>query len=231
MSAPRRTALVTGSARRVGRAIAEGLVADGYDVLIHARDADRALAAAEELGAAGSVGADLEAADSADVIAAAVVSTFGDRGLDLVVNSASSFERVDAWHEAGVDGWRRAMSVNARAPYLVTSTLLPQLRRARGAVINISDTAAHEHWTTFPIHSASKAALESLTLSGARALARDDVRMLAIVPGLILAPDGWSEARIERERAAGTLGSPDELVRTVIALADDRTRTGEIVVL
>ncbi|MCB0877517.1 MAG: SDR family NAD(P)-dependent oxidoreductase [Thermoleophilia bacterium] len=227
----RSTALVTGSARRVGRAIAEALVADGWDVMFHAREGARAREACEEVGGAGWVGADLLRAEAADEIAAAAAATFGEHGLDLLVNSAATFERVDRWDGAGIDGWQRAMAVNARAPYLLTCALLPMLRTARGLVVNVSDHAAQEHWPAYPVHSASKAALESLTLSGAAALAPDGVRMVAISPGTILPPDEWDEDRVARERAARRVGSPDVLVDAIRELAGDPLRSGEIVVL
>jgi pteridine reductase len=227
-----RNAIVTGSARRVGRAIAEALIADGWRVLLHAREGARAREACEEAGGAGWVGADLMQAEAADEIAAAALDSFGhESGLDLLVNSASSFEHVPRWEEAGVSGWQRSMAVNARAPYLLTVATLPMLRRARGLVVNVSDIAAHEHWPTFPVHSASKAALESLTISGATALGPDGVRMVALAPGTIMAPEHWTAERIQQEAAAGKLGTPAELIRTIRELADDAARTGEIIAL
>jgi len=227
-----RTAVVTGSARRVGRALAQALVVDGWRVLVHAREGERARAACDELGAAGWVGADLQRAEAADEIAEAARATFGaGAGLDLLVNSAASFERVEHWAGAGLDGWQRAMAVNARAPYLLAAALLPMLRTAGGLVVNVSDHAAHEHWPSHPVHSASKAALESLTLSGAAALRAEGVRMCAVSPGTILPPEDWTEERIERERAARGVGTPDELAATILALAADPSRTGEIIVL
>jgi pteridine reductase len=227
---PPRNAIVTGSARRVGRAIAEALVADGWRVLLHAREGARAREACEEAGAAGWVGADLMEAEASEQIVAAAMDTFGhDAGLDLLVNSASSFEHVARWEEAGVSGWQRSMAVNARAPYLLTVAALPMLRRSRGLVVNVSDIAAHEHWPTFPIHSASKAALESLTLSGAAALGPDGVRMVAIAPATIMAPEHWTPERVQQEAAAGKLGTPDVLIRTIRELAEDPTRTGEVI--
>lgn len=223
-------AVVTGSARRVGRAVAEALIADGWRVLFHAREGARARAACDDAGGAGWVGADLMQVEAADEIAAAAGAAFGEVGLDLLVNCAASFERVASWQEAA-DGWDRAMHVNARAPYLLTVALLPMLRAARGLVVNVSDHAAHEHWQAYPIHSASKAALESLTLSGAAALAGDGVRMAAVSPGTILPPDEWDAARIAKEAHARGVGTPDELARTIIELAADPSRTGEIVVL
>lgn len=236
-----RTAVVTGSARRVGRAIAEALVADGWHVLFHAREGAHARAACAEVGGAGWVGADLMHAEAADAIATAARATFGGgagadangdgAGLDLLVNSAASFERVATWDAAGIDGWQRAMAVNARAPYLLTCALLPMLRTAGGLVVNVSDHAAQQHWPAYPIHSASKAALESLTLSGAVALAPDGVRMVAISPGTILPPDDWDADQVAHHRERRGVGTPDELVRSILALTADSQRTGEIIVL
>lgn len=227
-----RTAVVTGSARRVGRAIAEALVADGWRVLFHARDGARAREACDTAGGAGWVGADLARAEAADEIADAARSAFGEEaGLDLLVNCAASFERVATWDGAGVDGWQRSMAVNARAPYLLTCALLPMLRASGGLVVNVSDHAAQQHWPAYPIHSASKAALESLTLSGAAALAPDGVRMVAISPGTILPPDEWDADRVARHDQARGVGTPDELVRCILELARDPHRSGEVIVL
>jgi pteridine reductase len=212
--------------------IADALIADGWRVLLHARVGAHAREACEVAGGAGWVGADLAQAESADAIAAAARDAFGaDAGLDLLVNSASSFERLPRWEDADLDSWQRSMAVNARAPYLLTVALLPMLRAAHGLVLNVSDIAAHEHWPTFPIHCASKAALESLTLSGAAALRADGVRMVAVAPGTILPPDHWTDARTAQEAAAGKLGTPDVLVRTILELAADPARTGEIIPL
>lgn len=224
------TAIVTGSARRVGRAVAAALVEQGWQVLIHSRDERRASEACAALGAAGSVAADLMSAEAADTIAQAARDVFGiGGGLDLLVNSASTFERVDAWETAGVGGWQRAMAVNARAPYLLTCALLPMLRRARGLVVNVSDHSATQHWVQFPIHAASKTALESLTISGAAALAPDHVRMVAIAPGTIMAPESWPAQRVRAEQDAGGLGTPDELVDCILALTEDPGRSGEVI--
>lgn len=227
-----RTAIVTGSARRVGRAIADALVADGWRVLFHAREGDRAREACEQAGGTGWVGADLMDPDAASVIADAARATFGvEQGLDLLVNSASSFEHVATWPDVDPDSWARSMVVNAQAPYQLTVALLEPLRAAGGLVVNVSDIAAHEHWPTFPVHSASKAALESLTLSGAVALRDHGIRMVALAPGTILAPEHWSPERTAQEAAAGNLGTPQVVIDAIRQLADDPARTGEVIPL
>lgn len=225
-----RTALVTGSARRVGRAIAQALVADGWTVLVHARAREAAEAAAAELGAQAGIGADLADPEGVAQLAAATADAVPD-GLGLLVNSAATFERVEPWGAAGADGWARAMDVNARAPYLLTAALVPLLRAGGGSVVNISDRAGQAHWATYPVHSAAKAALDSLTVSGARALAADGIRVNAVSPRTILPLDEWDEERIEQERAAGRLHEIAPFLHAVVELANDPERTGEIVLL
>lgn len=228
------TALVTGSARRVGRIIAHALVNAGWRVIIHARSSNQAARACSELGAHTSFGADLGLEGTPgefSTVAKRVLGEFG--GLDLLVNNAASFERVTDWDAATLDSWARSMNINARAPYFVTSALLPWLERGDngrgGLVVNISDRAAHEHWPHYPTHAASKAALESLTLSGARALAPRGIRMVAIVPGTILPPDDWTSERIEKEREVRGIGDPNKLANTILRLTHERARTGEII--
>ncbi|MCW2950195.1 MAG: pteridine reductase [Thermoleophilia bacterium] len=212
----------------MGRALAEGLVADGWDVFVHARDPDRAAQASRELRAFASAGADLGDIGAIEQLARSAAAAFAGRGLDLLVNSASSFEQTSAWADGGADSWARAFDVNARAPYLLTSALLPLISVAGGLVVNISDRAPHDHWEQFPLHAASKAALEALTLSGARSLARAGVRVNAVVPRTVMPPDDWSPQRIAREHAVGQLSSPARILDAVLELAADATRSGEI---
>jgi pteridine reductase len=220
-----RTALVTGSARRVGRIIAQHLLGAGWQVIVHARDADAAERAATELGALAGIGADLAAAEAAAQLIERTREITGGR-LDLLVNNASTFVyRTPS--EITQEDWAASFDVNARAPHFLTQAAAPLLRDTRGMVVNVSDRAAHEHWTTFPTHAASKAALESLTLSWAKALA-PDVRVNALCPGTILAPDdappNWSEYRTDLTPMPTFLAALD-------ALIDDPARSGEIVLL
>lgn len=217
----------------MGRLVADALAGDGWRVVVHATDAERAAAAAAELAeSTGSVvhglGANLR--EPAEITQfAARASELCDGRIDLLVNSAATFEHVEWWEDVDLEHWAQAMDVNVRAPYFLTQALLPSLVEARGCVVNVSDVAAHEHWTNYPVHSASKAALESLTISGARALGREGVRVNAVVPKTILPPDDWSDERIEQERANGRLQSPQLLVGAICALAADPGRTGQII--
>lgn len=224
-----RTALVTGSARRVGRALAAALVEAGWRVVVHATETDRARAAAVELGAVAGLGADLRDPAEIQRLAAELRHQLGGSELALLVNNAATFVRRSAL-ETTLDDWHDAMDVNTRAPLLLTKALAPDLRAARGLVLNVSDRSAYEHWAHHAVHSASKAALDSLTITLARDL-HPDVRVNAVAPGTILPPDDADPAWVEGLRQRGELGSPQQLVDAVFELLADPTRSGEIVVL
>ena len=168
-------ALVTGGGVRVGRAIALGLVESGYDLVVSYNSS--ATGAAEVATAAARLGrrvhpvqADLSREEDVVRLAHSVADRFG--GLDLLVNSASSFVANDLL-AVTVEEWDAVMAVNLRAPFLLVRETAALLRAARGSVVNIVDLSALQPWTSHPHHSVSKAGLLHLTKVMARALAPD----------------------------------------------------------
>ena len=236
MSTPaRRVALVTGGGVRIGRAIALGLAESGYDLVLgyntSGTGAEEVAEAAREFGRrARTVQADLSGESGALRLGAAAADTFGR--LDLLVNSASGFAAGDLL-EVTADEWDAVMALNLRAPFLLVRETAGLLRAARGSVVNIADLAGLRPWTSHPHHSVSKAALLHLTKVMARRLA-PEVRVNAIAPGVVLPPDDYSEARVERLRRTvplGRIGSPDDVVAAVRFLAGAEYVTGEVVVV
>ncbi len=229
---PQRVALVTGGAVRVGRAIGLGLAKAGYDLVVAYRSS--ATAAEEVREHALDLGrrcelvqVDLARPDAADALADAVTRVFGR--LDLLVNSAATFDAKPLL-EVDADRWDATMAVNVRAPHLVVRATASLLAKARGSVINITDLSAFQPWTGYPHHAVSKAALAHLTRVQARALA-PDVRVNAIAPGAVLAPDGWPAERWEALAEIAPLertGSPDDVVRAVLYLAGADFVTGQL---
>lgn len=229
-----RVAVVTGGAHRVGRALSLGLARAGADVVVHynaSADAAReTVAAIEALGRrAIAVGADLGDPAQIDrpVEAAADLG-----GLDILVNSASLFERAPV-EAIDADAWNRVLAVNLRAPFLLTRAAAPLLRqRAPGLVVNIADLSAFQAWPSFAHHAVSKAGLVHLTRVLARALA-PDIRVNAIAPGTVLPPvdfqgedyAGGSDRRVLRRE-----GSPDDVVDALLYLVRAEFVTGQILV-
>jgi len=230
-----RTALVTGGARRVGRAISLGLAEAGFDVLVnhHASpgDAREVVDRIEALGQrAVAVQGDVSASGDVERVAAVLREQFGR--LDLLVNNASLFQPRRLL-EVEEEEWDRVMAVNLKAPFLMLKATADLLEAAQGTVVNLVDLSATQPWMEYAHHAVSKAGLLHLTRVMARAMA-PRVRVNAIAPGSVLPPDDADEASRERSRQAtalGTLGTPEDVVRTVLFLHRSPFITGEVVVV
>jgi NAD(P)-dependent dehydrogenase (short-subunit alcohol dehydrogenase family) len=227
-----RTALVTGGAVRIGRAIALGLAEGGYDLVVSYRSSERsAKETAEQIEALGRrcvlVKADLAEAAAADELAETTRERFGR--LDVLVNSAASFRSMPLL-DVDADEWDAVMNVNVRAPHLVVRACADMLRASRGSVVNITDLSAYQAWTQYPHHAVSKAALAHLTRVQARALA-PEVRVNAIAPGAVLPPDDWPKERWDAlaDRAVlKRVGGPEDVVQAVRYLTEARFVTGHV---
>ncbi len=228
-----KTALVTGSARRVGRAIALALGRAGADVVVHYnRSAAEAEAAAEEIRQLGRQAttrqADLTDPAQIESMFAAVAESPGR--LDVLVNSAAVFYRtpIDA---LTAEQWDRQFAVNARAAALCIRCAIPLLRAAGGgAIVNITDIAAEKGWAGYPAYCASKAAVAALTKSAARALAGENIRVNAVAPGAAQ----WAEGQSDDEKQAvlaqvplRRAGSPEDVAAAVVFLARHDYITGQ----
>ena len=229
---PQRVALVTGGAIRVGRAITLALASAGYDVMISYRSstvpAKETRAAVESFGQRCEVvRADLGEAASAVVLIDKVRDTFGR--LDLLVNSAASFDKRDLL-ELDAETWDTVMNLNARAPHLLVRAAADLLQEARGSVVNIADLSAFQPWTDYPAHSVAKAALVHLTRIQARALA-PEIRVNAIAPGAVLPPDNWPTERwntLAQIAPLQRVGSPEDVAQAVLFFAGAEFVTGQI---
>jgi pteridine reductase len=235
MNTNTQVALVTGGAIRVGRAITLGLAAAGYDVAInyHSSAAEAASAAREvhTLGRrAVTIPGDVSDVGDVERIAATVRSEFGR--LDLLVNNASLFQSSPLL-EIEEHEWDRVMAVNLKAPFLMVKAHAGLLEASGGRIVNLVDLSAFQPWVGHPHHAVSKAGLLHLTRIMARALA-PRVRVNAIAPGAVLLPEDYDEEARERSRSAaalGTLGSPDDVVRTLLFLERSPFITGEVIVV
>jgi pteridine reductase len=229
----RRVALVTGGGVRVGGALSLGLAEAGYDVVLHYhRSAGAAREVARAIEALGRrvelVAADLSTSEGAEAVVAAAASAFGR--LDLLVNSAASFEAA-AIADVDAAAWDRVLALNLRGPFLIVRAATSLLHDSRGSVVNILDLSALQPWVDYPHHAVAKAGLLHLTRILARSLA-PHVRVNAVAPGPVLPPEGLDEAARERERRRtplGSIGTPQDVVRTVVFLASSPFITGEVV--
>lgn len=230
-----RVALVTGGGIRVGRALALALGTRGATVAVHyhgsGAEAATAVAAIEAGGGeAAAFQADLTGRHAPEALVGEVLSRFGR--LDILVNSAAIMERTP-FGETTPEAWDRIIALNLRAPYLLTQAAGPHLRRARGAVVNISDLAAFETWPGYIPHGLAKAGVVYMTRALARVLA-PEVRVNAIAPGTVLLPEHFSAEDAAHLRATTPLtreGSPDDVVHAMIFLLEAEYVTGETIIV
>ena len=227
---------VTGSARRVGRAIALAFAEHGANLVIHhvspssAEPAQAAVAKARGMGVDAMVTTGDQAnPEHVDRMLLEVRAYYGR--LDVLVNSAALFERAD-FMEIEHEAWQRVMDVNLTGPFLLTqrAARLMMACESNGVIINIGDNGGLNGWVSYPHHSVAKAGLVMLTRISALALAKHDIRVNCVVPGPVLAPPGGEEAfeRVVQRLPLGRAGSPQEVGEACVFLAQTEFATGTI---
>lgn len=235
-----KVALVTGAARRLGKAIALALAEEGAHLVVHYGRSDaEAQQTVDELRQRGSHAVAIQA-DLADPDAIARLFEAVDRQLnrlDVLVNSASTF-RACAFDAIDAAQWDEVLAVNLRAPFLCTqhaARLMRAVPRGEGEtalVVNLADLSGVSVWTGYAHHAVSKAGLIHLTHVAARELA-PVIRVNAVVAGPILPPmgmdpDGEPWRRITRRVPLGRAGRPDEIAQAVLFLAKNDYMTGAV---
>ncbi|MDX1481776.1 MAG: pteridine reductase [Woeseiaceae bacterium] len=231
-----RTALVTGSARRIGAAIARSLHAAGAKVAIHYRSSESDAAALRDdlnrrrADSAATFRADLADEDRIPALVDAVVA-WGN-SLDVLVNNASSFYPTPLGSITEKE-WNDLVGSNFRAPLFLSQAAHPHLRDGGGSIVNIVDIHARRPLRDHAVYGSAKAALVMLTRSLAKDLA-PEVRVNGVAPGAILWPeDGMSDdarASILRQIPLGRTGDPADIANCVLWLVRDATYvTGQII--
>lgn len=211
------TALVTGAALRLGRAMALELAQAGHDIAIHyAGSADAAEQTAKEVRALGvravTLQADLTREDDMQALLPRAVAALG-APITVLINNASIFE-YDNLASATRDSWDRHMESNLRAPFVLTQALAAQIPDpvddengeplAQGLVVNMIDQRVHKLTPEFMSYTIAKMGLWALTRTAAQALA-PHVRVNAIGPGPTLQGARQTAAHFARQRAATIL--------------------------
>jgi pteridine reductase len=228
-------ALVTGGARRVGRAIVLALAGRGADVVVHfnsgAAEAEETAAAARGMGVrAALLQGDLSDALVAEALPQRAAGQFGQ--LDIVVNSAAVMERTPIGSVTAA-AWDAMFALNLRAPFLVAQAAAPLLAVHSGCIVNIADLAAFETWPAYVPHAITKAGVVQMTRGLARALA-PSVRVNAVAPGAVLLPDEWDDAtaeRLARTTPLQRLGTAEDVAQAVVYLCEASYVTGEVLIV
>ncbi|MEP7181204.1 MAG: pteridine reductase [Betaproteobacteria bacterium] len=229
--------LVTGGAKRVGAAICRRLHGAGASLMLHFRSSGgeaRLLQAELNHVRANSVAliqADLLDLAKLPKLVEQTIQTYGR--LDALVNNASSFFPTPVG-DISAEAWEDLIGTNLRAPLFLAQAAAPALRKAQGAIVNISDIHAERPLKNFVVYSIAKAGLAGLTRSLARELA-PEVRVNAIAPGPILWPDDTSFDELSRQRIISHTplrreGTPEDIAKAVhFLIADAPYVTGETI--
>jgi len=229
------TALVTGAGRRIGRAIALRLAAEGARVAVHYRNSrvEAEAVAAEIVGAGGealSLQAELSRVTEINGLFDRVEQAFGS--LDILVNNAAIFSPTPV---GGTDEaeWDAIVDTNLKAQFFAAQRAAPLLvRGGRGRIINLSSLGGLLAWPTYTAYSVSKAGVIMLTRTLARALA-PAITVNAIAPGTISfsedAPD--VAQRAARSAPLQRPGSASDITDAVVYLIGAAYVTGQVLVV
>jgi 3-oxoacyl-[acyl-carrier protein] reductase/pteridine reductase len=212
----RKTALVTGAARRLGREIALDLARGGMDVAItyrsSAEEAERTVDAIRAMGAEGfGVAMDVRTEASVKSAVAAVLQRFGR--VDVLVNNAGIFESAPLG-EITLAQWDAVFETNARGPFLVAREALPALKATAGRIVNLGSLGGSHAWASHGHYCASKAALEMLTKVMAKAFA-PEVSVNCVAPGYIAFEGDAQAAHFAAKTPMGRNGSAQDVAEAV----------------
>src|SRR6267154_4373284 len=229
-----RVALVTGAAKRLGRAVALRLAEEGADIVIHYRssaaEANSAIAEIEKMGRRGvAIAADLTSVAEIKRLFDEAAKQFGR--LDILVNCAANFlpsSIISTTEEV----WDASLDSNLKAPFFCAQAAAPLLRRTRGTIINFADTGGLLGWPGYIAHSVSKAGVVMLTKVLAKALA-PEVRVNSIAPGTITMPGDPPEWETDFVKLAPLrrTGAPSDIADAVVFLVQSQFMTGQVLVV
>jgi NAD(P)-dependent dehydrogenase (short-subunit alcohol dehydrogenase family) len=180
-----KVAVVTGAAQGIGRAIADGLAAEGARIVVaDLRGAEEAAAAYE-----GGVGLTVDVADEEDVQRLADETVERCGGIDVLVNNAGLYASLEMrpFEQIPLEEWRRVMDVNVASMFLTARAVVPVMRRRGGGrIVNISSGTPFRGVPFLLHYVTSKGAIVALTRALAKELGKDDVLVNCVAPGFTM---------------------------------------------
>ncbi len=224
-------ALVTGGAKRVGKAIVQALAARGCHLIVHyhrsqpqAQETVRALRAAGHRALA--LQADITKEDQVEAMIEAATAHFGR--IDILVNNAALFYRTPV-EMLTVEDWERVMDVNLTGTFLCAHKIGLRMREwGWGHIINIADVAGERPWADYIPYSVSKACVLTFTQGLAMELA-PQVMVNAVIPGPVLFQEDTPDNVRQREIGKTLVkrpGSPQDVAQVVVFVAESDYSTG-----
>jgi NAD(P)-dependent dehydrogenase (short-subunit alcohol dehydrogenase family) len=215
--------LITGGAKRLGRASAVALAKAGADVAItylrSQREAEKTLKQIQDLGSHGfAVRCDVTREASVRNSVRAVAQRFG--GVDILVNNAGNYEAVE-FDRLTLEQWDEIFASNVRGPFLVSRECLKFLRAREGKIINMGSLGGLRAWATHAHYCSSKAALHMLTKAMAKALA-PNIAVNCVAPGMIDLGDPKASSfmrRMKRQTPMQRNGTGEDVAAAVLFFA------------
>lgn len=225
---------ISGSAKRLGAAMAKHLHSLGYNLILHCRQSqEQATALAETLNQQRHNSVHLVTADLCDIdnlasLADRIIGCFGR--LDALINNASSFYPTPMG-QITLQDWQQLVGSNLQGPLFLSQHLAPFLRKQRGAILNMVDIHAQRPLYQHSVYCLAKAGLISLTQSMALELA-PDIRVNGIAPGAILWPaqplNPQERHQVLSQIPMQRLGSEQDIAQTAAFLLEAPYITGQI---
>lgn len=228
-----KVALVTGASSGIGAAVARRLAGDGYSVMAAGRDAARTRELASGSPAMKAWVGDLASADACKRLVDDCVKAFGR--LDALVNNAGIYLLADAEHTTD-EVWNETIAINLTAAFLLSRAALPQLRKSKGAIVNIASDWGLVGGRNAVAYCASKGGLVLMSKAMALDHAAEGVRINAVCPGDVETPMLYRSGAthgLDRKSAlgeanaasrTGRVTTPEEVAALVAFLASDEAR-------
>jgi 3-oxoacyl-[acyl-carrier protein] reductase len=222
-----KSALVTGSSRGIGRAIATALASEGVRVALCARGAAEIQAAAKALPDAVGIAADVATPAGARAAVDATIAAFGS--IDILVNNVGGSRGAGTFDTVDEATWAQVLDSNLSSAVWCSRHAVAWMRdHGGGTILNVSSVCGREYCTSAP-YTAAKAGLTGLTKEMAVDLAKHKIRVNSVAPGSILFPGGsWDKRRLEQpdlfakvledQLPWGRFGKPEEVALVVAFL-------------
>jgi 3-oxoacyl-[acyl-carrier protein] reductase len=220
-----RTAIITGGASGLGRAVAKRFVAEGGKAALWDVNADALATAAEEVGATHVEALDVTDADAVIRAAAATAEALGR--VDILVNSAGITGATAPVHEFPLDSWRRVIDINLNGLFYCCRAVVPfMLANGYGRIVNVASVAGKEGNPNASAYSASKAGVIGLTKSLGKELAEKGVVANALTPATFESPilEQLPQSQVDYMRSKipmGRLGEAEESAAMILFMASE----------